>query len=160
MFYGKLNDLPFERHLYPAPLCRALDFLARTDFARLDPGRIDIDGERMFAILAKGETGPAEKGQWEVHRQYVDVQYLLEGEEVIGFAREYEGVEVEADALDEEDCLYYLNVRPVANLRLEPGHFAVFFPQDVHRPLCEAGKPGPVRKVIVKIAVELFSKKG
>lgn len=156
MIYGKLKDLSSERHLYPEALRRALDFLKETDFSCLRAGRIDIDDELLFAILAEEETAPAEAGQWEVHRQYVDVQCLLEGEEVIGFARECEGIIVETDALDEEDCLYYRNVRPVAELRLSPGDFTVFFPKDIHRPLCAAESSGPVRKVIVKIALELF----
>ena len=156
MIYGRLEDLDSERNLYPEALRRALDFLASTDFAGREPGRIDIDGERLFAILAEDRTQPADEGQWEVHRKYVDVQCLLDGKEVIGFAREREGLEIEADALEEEDCLYYLNVGAVANLYLEPGHYAVFFPRDIHRPLCAADRPAPVRKIIVKIAVELF----
>lgn len=157
MIYGRLEDLGSEIHLYPEALGKALEFLASEDFSAREPGRIDIDGERIFAILAAETTQSPEKRQWEVHRRYVDVQYLLEGEETIGFAREREGLQVEADALEEEDCLYYLNVSPTADLHLAPGHYAVFFPRDIHCPLGAAGDPAPVRKVIVKIAVELFS---
>ncbi len=42
-------------------------------------------------------------------------------------------------------------------LTMRPGNFAVFFPQDVHRPACINQRPCAIRKVVVKIPLASFS---
>ena len=37
---------------------------------------------------------------------------------------------------------------------LSEGDFVVFWPGEVHKPLCAAGAPAKVRKVVVKMLVE------
>jgi YhcH/YjgK/YiaL family protein len=39
-------------------------------------------------------------------------------------------------------------------LTLAAGMFAVFFPQDVHRPGAQAGPPTVVKKVVMKVALQ------
>ena len=36
---------------------------------------------------------------------------------------------------------------------MRPGNFAVFFPEDIHRPGCADGQSGKIRKIVVKVAV-------
>ncbi len=38
-------------------------------------------------------------------------------------------------------------------IKLEPGLFAVFGPADGHKPGCQWGKPGPVKKIAIKVKV-------
>ncbi|MGS6541321.1 YhcH/YjgK/YiaL family protein, partial [Enterobacter intestinihominis] len=37
---------------------------------------------------------------------------------------------------------------------LSEGDFVVFYPGEVHKPLCAVGPPDKVRKVVVKMLVE------
>ena len=46
-------------------------------------GRIELDGEKLFLLLNSYETHPAENALCEAHRQYLDVMYMVEGEEII-----------------------------------------------------------------------------
>jgi YhcH/YjgK/YiaL family protein len=39
---------------------------------------------------------------------------------------------------------------------LRPGGFAVYFPWDVHMPLCAVNEKAKVRKVVVKVPVSLL----
>lgn len=39
-------------------------------------------------------------------------------------------------------------------LLMTPGTYAVFFPEDVHRPFCQAGEPAGIKKIVVKILLD------
>lgn len=90
-------------------------------------------------------TGP------EAHRKYIDIQYLIEGEELIGVAP-LASMERVAEAAPERDIWFYEG--ETAKLPLSGGRFAILFPQDAHAPCIAAGECRPVRKVVVKVAVE------
>ena len=67
-------------------LSRAMEWLGQTDMAALTPGRHDIDGDEIYANVMEVTTcAPAEK-QFEAHHAYLDVHYVIEGEELIGTA--------------------------------------------------------------------------
>lgn len=138
----------------PEPLARALSFLERENPGGLDPGRYALEGEALYAVVDETGTGPFDEGQWEAHRRYVDVQCLLEGEEWIGWAPD-EGALPVQDGLDEEDCLYFAPPPAPTWIHLVPGRFAVFFPDDLHCPL-RAPHRAPVKKVVVKVALDFF----
>ena len=60
------------------------------------------------------------------------------------------------DLLEEKDTIYYKE-NPAAGekmLLMTPGTYAVFFPEDVHRPFCQVEKPERVKKIVVKIALK------
>jgi YhcH/YjgK/YiaL family protein len=130
-------------------LFTAFEYLSKTDLAGLPPGRIDLDGERMYALVQEYVTKLPEEGKWEAHRRYVDVQYILSGHERIGYApSEY----LQSGTYVEEKDFLPLRGEGVS-LELSAGFFVVFFPEDAHMPGLAAGKPGPVKKVVVKVAV-------
>jgi YhcH/YjgK/YiaL family protein len=63
----------------------ALQFLRRADLGQLPAGRQEIDGSRLYAVVIRGE-GKGQKGaKLEVHRRYIDIQYSITGEDVIGW---------------------------------------------------------------------------
>lgn len=131
-------------------LAAGLKFLKRTDLAGLAPGRHDIDGDRLFALVMEYDTKPREKAFWEAHRKYYDIQYVLSGEERMGFAPlshlAAEPYDEAKDFVPAEGDGDFLLVRE--------GSFAIFGPHDAHMPSLHPGaRPHPVRKVVVKVAV-------
>ncbi|MDD5435916.1 MAG: YhcH/YjgK/YiaL family protein, partial [Nitrospira sp.] len=64
----------------------ALNYLQDTDLSNLKPGRYEIDGSDIFALMQNYETKPKENGFWEAHRKYIDIQYVIKGTELIGYA--------------------------------------------------------------------------
>jgi biofilm protein TabA len=60
--------------------------MRNTDFSQMAVGRYPIDGEQMFALVQSPMTQAWETGKAEFHSRYIDIQYLLEGEELIGYA--------------------------------------------------------------------------
>src|SRR5205085_4696393 len=67
-------------------LATALRYLQSTDLDAIQPGRYEVDGSRLFVLVQQYDTKPKEKGFWEAHRNYIDVQYVHQGVELIGYA--------------------------------------------------------------------------
>lgn len=131
-------------------LAKALDFLTGTDLKSMPDERVEIDGERAFAFFQRYDTLPA-NDRPEAHRRYIDIQYLIEGEELIGIAP-LSAMKREVEARPERDIWFYEG--ETVNISIGGGRLAIFFPQDAHAPGIAAGESRPVRKVVVKVAVE------
>lgn len=154
MFLSHITQTTFP---LPAALNAAIAYLRHTDFSDMEPGRYPIDGDKMIAIVQTPMTQPWETGMPEFHQRYIDIQYLLEGEELIGYLPANPTLENAKDQLLERDIAF---VHPQANetrLVLTPGMFAVFFPGELHKPCRALNTPMPIKKVVIKIAVDLIS---
>lgn len=137
----------FDR-LYPG-FDRALEFLRQPDLARWPKGRHPLDGDRVIAIVEQRDAVGREKAVLEFHRRYVDLQYTVAGEEVMGWRALSECRQPREAFAEERDIGFFLDA-PLVWVPVPPGHLAVFFPEDAHAPL--AGR-GPLHKVILKVAV-------
>ena len=131
-------------------LAKALDFLTSTDFKSMPDERVEIDGDRVFAFFQRYDTLPV-NDRPEAHRKYIDIQYLIEGEERIGIAP-LSAMKREVEARPERDIYFYEG--ETVNISIGGGRLAIFFPQDAHAPSIAVGESRPVRKVVVKVAVE------
>lgn len=137
-----------------ARVSAALNYLRRTDFSRLPEGRHELDGERLFAIVARYRTKPPQEARWEAHRQYLDVQYVVEGVERMGYAPLTPEMSVREPYDPAKDLVFYDARGDLFEVRA--GGFAIFGPRDVHAPGLAAGAPpvpGEVLKVVVKCRV-------
>ena len=130
-------------------LAKGLRLLQTTDFSALEAGKYEVDGKELFFMLQSYQS-KEQNDRPEAHKKYIDIQYLLEGEEQIGIGALSEMVE-EVSANPEGDIWFYHG--PVTSFKMEKGNFAVFFPQDAHAPGIATGNPAPVRKVVVKVLV-------
>ncbi len=119
------------------------------------PGRHELAGG-AYAMVADYETTPGEGKKFEAHRRFIDIQLLVTGEEIIDVAPlELEGIPLATPYDDENDIAFYGDPPRWSSLAMAPGLFAVFYPDDAHRPgnALPSG-PKPVRKAVVKIPVE------
>ena len=130
-------------------IASALSFIERIDTSEFTPGEVEIQGRDIFAVFHEYTTEPVEGREYEAHREYIDIQYLLAGEEVIrvtDLARLTEAVPYD----QERDIAFYHTV-PGNDLLLRQGEFTILFPHDAHLPKISPGTPGTVRKVVVKV---------
>lgn len=125
----------------------AFEFLASTNLASLSPGRLAIEGDRLYVSVDHTEGRGREGARLESHRRYIDIQVTIGGHEEIGWRPLAACTAPDGPFSDERDLGFFLD-RPDTWLALPPDHFAIFFPDDAHAPL--AGR-GPVRKAIVKV---------
>lgn len=128
----------------------ALKFLQENDATKMEPGRYEIDGASVYALVQSYESLPVEDGKWEAHRRYIDVQYVAQGTERMGYAN-IDNLAVTQEYMENGD--YMLLEGDGSFLTVKPGCFAVFFPQDAHMPCIAVGKPDCIIKVVVKVLV-------
>jgi YhcH/YjgK/YiaL family protein len=130
----------------------ALDYLAATDFSEMAPGRYEIEGNDLFVLVQTYQSIPRDQGKWECHREYIDVQYIAEGVEQIGFSN-IENLEVETEYNPEKDIEFFSGDGDYVTLA--KGAYAIFFPQDAHKPKLAPNKSADnVRKIVIKIRIE------
>jgi YhcH/YjgK/YiaL family protein len=156
MIFGNVNDLESTFAWLPAPLKRAVEHLKQTDFIALPAGNYDLQGKDIYVQVIDMTTKPFAETRAEVHRQYIDVQFLCRGREKIGVASETGNNAVAEDLLASRDLLFYSGMENESTLTMTPGSFAVFFPSDVHRPGCAFEQPEAIRKVVIKVRVSLL----
>ena len=137
----------------PQAIERALDFLRTTDFTALEPGVVEIDGRNIFAQVLDLTTKEQHENRPEVHRRYLDIQFLAWGEEKIGFAIDTGNNQISESLLEQRDIIFYQQMENESFIEMTPGSYALFFPQDVHRPQCHKHKESAIRKIVVKVAV-------
>ena len=163
MICGNVRNEFFEQQaaLLPAPLCAALHHLRDNDLASHEPGRFDIEvaGVPMILQVLDLSTAPREDLRPEIHRKYIDVQFLAAGgPEDAGFYNDDGSLVTEEDLLGTpRDILFYRNDTAgkgprEGRIALEPGTYAVYLPWDVHIPAIQAGaSPCPIRKIVLKV---------
>lgn len=157
MIFGNIKDLESSFAWLPKPLKTAVEHLKATDFSALPAGNYELQGKDIVVQVIDMDTRPFADAHAEVHREHIDVQFLVRGREKIGVATDTGRNVVAKDMLAERDLLFYTGMENESTLTMTPGSFAVFLPTDVHRPACAVEQPEPIRKVVVKVRVALLA---
>ncbi len=133
---------------FPKEMTEVVDFLHSAPSK--EEGKYDLSNG-IFALVQEYTTVCEAEGKLENHKKYIDLQYIVEGVEQIGIA--YDGSSTEAYN-EEKDIAFFEGENFL--ITLNAGDFTLLFPQDLHMP--KIGNGGFVKKVVVKIPVELFVK--
>ncbi len=129
---------------------RACEYLETVSPETAD-GRYEIDGDQVFCMLQGYETRSREGHQFEAHRVYADIQYMLSGEESILWAPT---PELSVIKPYEPDIEFYALTPDPTELVLTAGRFCVLFPQDAHAPCTTHVSVSNVRKAVVKVRLD------
>lgn len=148
MIIDTLANLEFYKGLNEQ-LYKGLKFLKETDVAALPVGRYEIDGDTVFALVQAYETHLPEECRWEAHYTYTDIQYVVEGSERMGW-KTLDGV-VKTEDRPEDDVYFFESDGD--HFVMHAGQFAVFAPQDAHRPGMAVDRQAPIKKIVVKVAM-------
>jgi YhcH/YjgK/YiaL family protein len=149
MILDHLSNAGQYAHLHPR-LAKAFEFLARPDLATMEAGKYPLDGDLIYAMVQDYESRPMEKIIWEAHRKYHDVQFVVTGEERMGWANIHRMTETTPFSAEKDVAFFAGKGNYFA---LPQGFFIILAPQDVHAPGLALEQPAPVRKVVVKVAL-------
>ncbi|MDR1241574.1 MAG: YhcH/YjgK/YiaL family protein [Deltaproteobacteria bacterium] len=146
MIFDKLDNL----EKYAEIFAQAAAVIRRCS-AATPCGRIDIDGDGLFAKVEEYQTKLPEEGLFESHLQYIDVQSCLSGAEGMHFLDISECNAVKSDC--NNDYIVHTPKTGCHNyIVVHPGEAVVFFPQDAHRPQMRTYRgPETIKKIVVKI---------
>ena len=131
---------------------KIIEIIEKTDFTKKDDGTYKIDPEDFYYIITTYNTSNnIEEKPAEAHRKFIDLQYILYGEEKIGYS-DYRNPKMQLkDYNEDNDIELFSRIEDESFFILKKGMYAVFFPEDVHRPGIINKEVRGVRKVIFKI---------
>lgn len=126
---------------------KAFAFLKNTDLNSLEKGKVELDGENLFYTIDSYTTKNLEDARFESHRQYIDIQYVYEGAELMGITTADQAV---VTVPYKPDIMFYTSEKG-EYAKATPAEFLIFFPEDVHQPCVKAGENAVVKKVVIKV---------
>jgi len=131
-------------------LAAAFNYLISANLNTIEVGKYEIEGSEVFAMVSEYKPKNEADAKWEAHQNYADVQYIVSGEEKLGYAP-LETMEIK-EAYNPDKDIIILNGSG-DYITATPGTFLVFFPHDAHQPCVTTGLDCTVKKVVVKVRV-------
>lgn len=154
MIFSSL-DCNLELPKYPAIINEALEYLKSNDFNKMEAGTYELKGKDLYVMVIDLDTGEIDSVRPETHENYLDIQFLVSGSERIGVINNDGSFKVE-EAIKERDVIFYKDVVGETFIEMKPNCFCVLYPSDIHRPGVCCGDIEPIRKVVVKININLL----
>ena len=153
MMSAELRSLP-SAGLHPV-LQQALTLAVAANLQEKMPGRYELQGDNIFMNVMQFATQSPEQKKAELHREYIDIQVLLSGEERILFgmtdsARQCEEMHIE------DDYQLCSQIADEQAMVLKPGRFVIFMPGEPHKPGCVVQAPVDIKKVVIKVRASLL----
>ena len=147
MFVGHIHHL---QAWLPDALRQAIEHVKAHVSEETPPGKYDIDGNNVFYMISEDTTEPLVARLAEYHVRYLDIQIVLRGQEAMTFSTRPAGAP-DIDWLTEKDIAFLPAGEQEKTVILNEGDFVVFYPGEVHKPLCAVDEPAKVRKAVVKM---------
>ncbi len=114
--------------------------------------------DSTYAITADGSVSASisrymtkDSANFEAHRKYIDLQYVIEGQEYIQITsidsvnnciQPYNAV---------KDIEFHSSATSLTECLADPSQLVILFPNQAHKPCMKVCKNTPVRKIVVKI---------
>jgi YhcH/YjgK/YiaL family protein len=149
MILDQLANGDIYRQLGPR-YAAAFDYLRSSDFSTIADGRHQVIGDEVYAIVVSYATKPAEKGLWEAHRRYTDIQCMIRGTERMGVAP-ISTMRSDVAYDPEKDAEFFTGQGQFVTFG--ESEFVLLLPHDVHKPSLMCSEPQDVRKVVMKVMV-------
>lgn len=140
-------------HDFASPAFKtAFEFLRRKDLAELEEGWIDLENG-VRASVQHYDSINAQDGSFESHEKFIDIQYVIEGEEYC-FVCKRNGLTIRTPYNIANDITFYNEIEKYSSILLLPGDFIVLGPEDVHKPRVKVDCNEPIKKIVLKVPVE------
>ena len=111
-------------------------------------GRHDIN-ENLFFFLNRYETKDEKNCVWEAHRKYLDIHYILEGQENIAIDHIKRQI-IQKDYDADIDAIF-LEGMVHTHVTMSPGDVMICFPEDSHKVGIRTEERQMVKKIVLKV---------
>lgn len=130
---------------------KAFDFIKKAVSENFPAGKYEIDGDNVYASVQEYVTADEKEKKFEGHRKYLDIQYIVSGVENMRVS-DISKMKSMIAYSDEKDVEFYENTDSFINADVGDGEYAIFLPQDIHKPgLNSKSGANSIKKVLVKI---------
>ncbi len=127
---------------------QGLEAIASGQYDSAEPGRYELPNGLYLLVQHYGPK-KLEEAVWEAHRNYLDIQYVVSGDEYIGWA----------PLADMQTKIEYDPAKDMHRLTgqgslvaIPQGYFMILHPDDAHLP-CIEYKAREIVKLVVKVPV-------
>ena len=158
MFIGNIDNIDKDGGDFHSIIYAVLEYLRTTDFKNFNDGAYPVPHLDFIAKVQHYKTRPEEECRPESHEKFIDVQFVAEGEEILGWCPKSPDLKISEPYNEKADVTFYKSLIPESCMVLSARSYAVLFPLDVHRPCgsLDDDEPSQVTKIVVKIPVELI----
>ena len=155
MIYDKTSN--WKNYFPKNEIWKKVFAFVKTCSADTEHGRYEIAGEDAYASVFSYDTKLHKECVYEAHRKQIDVQMLLKGRESV-YVTDIDGLSVKTEYNQEKDYVLFNDPERLPGATpLTEGFFAVFFPNDAHKPSLNYGASAEnVKKMVVKINAALL----
>ena len=129
---------------------KGFEWLNSQNLANIPDGKYFIDGDKVYANVQTYET--KENANYEAHREYIDIQYIVKGEEYIGVVP-YNTCKTVEEYNSERDIEFLSCDKELPYQLLKEGEFLILYPENAHKPSIMIEKKQTVKKVVVKVGI-------
>lgn len=150
MIKDKLSNASLYDSVHPL-FKTAFKWIAENDKPETPDGRLQLDGDKLVAIPQHYDTHAFDSRKFEVHKKYIDIQYVVSGSEKIYLGNPDEMTT--AIPFNEAKDIAFLDGRGPA-VNLIAGEFMIIWPHEAHEPCADPDLAAvPVHKIIIKVAM-------
>jgi YhcH/YjgK/YiaL family protein len=136
----------------PSQIGTVLKILSSREISSMTEGKHEIEGNKVFYLVQKYSTKPRNEGQMEAHKKYIDIQYVLNGQESI-FVENIAACKLVSAYNEEDDAAMYEVPKSFSEIYMSKGMFCILFPQDSHLACRTTANESKVHKIVFKVAV-------
>ena len=133
-------------------LYQALTYLENVTESNMpEPGTVLVKNQ-LFCNPVSFTSKPEAECIYDSHKKYIDLHYIVSGEEVIATS-DVTALSV-TQAYDTEKDIQFLEGKEDGRYCLHPGQFMVCFPSDAHKVAIATENPEDIKKIVFKILYE------
>lgn len=147
MIFGNIEDL----HIYKGiskKLDKAIDVILKNEFIHSPIGKNIVDNS-VFYNIQECETKKLEDAYFEIHKKYIDIHIVINGEEKIGFSTNDKLKAI--NEFDNEKDYQFLQGKYSELFNMNSKNFLIVFPGEAHMPLITFDSPKFLKKAVFKI---------
>lgn len=132
-------------------LTDALNYIKNLDKSSLIPGKYEVNDEFFYMYMEYEAKEPTDS-IYEAHKNYVDIQYIVDGQEHVDVSFE-EYMELATPYDSEKDIMFFKNPQKYFSRILGPEEYVILLPHELHKPGQKVGENGNVKKIVGKVQV-------
>ncbi|HFI0345396.1 TPA: YhcH/YjgK/YiaL family protein [Streptococcus suis] len=150
MIYDHIENVRHYKGLHPN-LDLALAVLEKGDFREQELGKYEVAGQNVYYFLQENTLSEEFKEEFEYHRSYADIHFVISGQEQISYGCRLVG---EGAEFDQAGDIGFVPSEKWVDCLLDGNYFAIFLPGEVHQPNQWAGDDKTVHKCVFKVLLD------
>ena len=149
MIYDKLINIGFYRGMNKN-LDTAIDFILSHDLTKLPLGKTVVDGDNVYINVMDAQAFPIEERDYEIHKNYMDIQIDLAGVERIDTG---DCTRMEPKEYDETKDVAIAAAADLATCIIGPENFIICMANEPHKPNIAVSEDTVLKKVVCKVHI-------